>query len=66
MVAIGDSILYRIDQHSLPNESFKVRVQNHPAATAEDICGYLKPEIRKEPDVVIIHAGTNDLTSNSK
>ena len=56
----------RIHQHGLSNESFKVRVKNHPGATAEDICDHLKSEIRKKPDVVIIHAGTNDLTNNSK
>ena len=50
----------------MSNESFKVRVKNHPGATTEDICDHLKSEIRKKPDVVIIHAGTNDLTNNSK
>ena len=43
-----------------------LRVTNHLGATAEEICDHLKPEIRKKPDVVIIHAGTNDLTNNSK
>ena len=34
VVAIpGDSILNGIDQHGLSNESFKVRVRNHPGAT---------------------------------
>ena len=50
----------------MPNESFKVRVKNHPGATTEDICDHLKPEIRNKPDAVIIHAGTNDVTDNSK
>ena len=50
----------------MSNESFKVRVKNHSGATTEDICDHLKSEIRKKPDVVIIHAGTNDLTNNSK
>ena len=63
---IGDSILNCIDQHGSSNESFKVRAKNHPGATTEDICDHLKPEIRKKPDVVIIYAGTNDLTNNSK
>ena len=53
-------------QYGLSNESFKVRVKNHPRATTEDICDHLKSEIRKKADVVIIHAGTNDLTNNSK
>ena len=67
VVAIpGDSILNGIDQHGLSNESFKVRVRNHPGATTEDICRHLKPEIQKKPDVVIIHVGASDLTSNSK
>ena len=55
-----------MDQHGLSNESFKVRVKNHPGATAEDICKHLKQEIRKKHDLVIIHAGTNGLTSNIK
>ena len=63
---ICDSILNGIDQHGLSNESFKVRVKNHPGATAEYICHHLKPEIWKKSVVVIIHDGTNDLTNNSK
>ena len=67
MVAIiSDSILNGIDQHGLSNESFNVRVKNHPGATTEDICNHLKPEIRKKPDIITIHAGTNDLANNSK
>ena len=31
---IGDSVLNSIDQHGLQNESFKVRVKNHPGARA--------------------------------
>ena len=52
-----DSILDDIDQYGLLNESFKVRVKNHPGATAKDICNHLKPETRKKPDVVVIYAG---------
>ena len=42
---IDDSILNGIDQHGLSNQSFKVRVKNHPGVTAEDICNHLKSEI---------------------
>ena len=66
VVIIGDSIFNGIDQHGLSNESFKVRVKNHPEATTEDICDHLNPEIRKKHDVVIIHAETSDLTNNCK
>ena len=63
---MGDSISDDIDQYDLLNESFKVRVKNHPEATAKDICNHLKPEIRNKPNVVVIYAGGNDLTSNTK
>ena len=63
---MGDSILDDIDQYDLLNESFKVRVKNHPEATAKDICNHLKPEIRNKPNVVVVYAGGNYLTSNTK
>ena len=63
---IDDSILSGIDQQGLSIESFKVRVKTLPRVPTKDICDHLKPEIWKKPDVVIIHAGTNDLTNNSK
>ena len=66
LAIIGDSTLNYIDQHGLSNEPFKVRVKKYSGATTEDICDHLKPEIRKKPDVVIINAGTNNLTNNSK
>ena len=55
-----------INQHSLSKECFKLRVKIHPGAIAEDIWDHLMPETWKKPDVVIIHAGTYDLTSNTK
>ena len=60
---IGGSILSGIDERGLSNKYFKVRVKNHPGATTEDVCDHLKLEIRKKPDVVIIHAGADDLTN---
>ena len=65
VVIIDDLILNGIDEHGSSNQSFKVRIKNHPGATAEDIYNHLKSEIRKKPDVVIIHVGTNDLANNS-
>ena len=46
MVAIiGNSILNGIDQHGLPNKSYKVRVKNHPGATT----GSMRPFKAKNP-----------------
>ena len=40
-----------------------VRVKPHSGATTRDIIDYLKPVVIKKLDCIIIHAGTNDLTS---
>ena len=42
-----------------------VNIRFHPGTTTEDIVDFIKPVIRKKPDAVIIHAGTNDLTDGT-
>ena len=42
-------------------------VTNYPcAATTEDILGQCKPITRKKLDIIVLHAGTNDLKSNEE
>ena len=43
-------------------KSHDVRVQPHSGATSQDIKDHIKPILRRKPDLIIIHAGTNDLT----
>ena len=43
-----------------------VKIKPHSGATTRDIVDYLKPVTRKKPDGIIIHAGTNDLTSKDQ
>ena len=62
---VGDSILNGIYEEGL-QKAHNVRVKPHSGATTTDIVDYLKPVIRKKPDCIIIHAGTNDLTSNEQ
>ena len=50
----------------LSDDRYKVKVKYHSGATTEDICDFIKPEVRKKPDIIIVHAGTNDITSNTK
>ena len=40
-----------------------VKVRNHPGATTEDIIDHIKPILRKKPDLLIVHSGTNDLNN---
>ena len=41
-----------------------IKIRPHPGASTEDLSVNIKPAIRKNPDVVVIHTGTNDLQNN--
>ena len=41
-----------------------VKIQPHPGASTEDLMDNIKPAIRKNPDIVVVHTGTNDLQNN--
>ena len=43
-----------------------VKIRPHPGASTEDLFDHIKPAIRKNPDIVVIHTGTNDLQNNCK
>lgn len=38
-----------------------VKVIGHSGSTTDDLLDYIKPIARKQPDILIIHTGTNDL-----
>ena len=62
---VGDSMLNGILDEGLQKDH-NVQVKRHPGATTRDIVDYVRPVIRKKPDCIIIHAGTDDLTSQEK
>ena len=44
-----------------------IKVKAFSGATSEDMKDYIKPIIKKKPDIMVMHIGTNDLTEeNSK
>ena len=43
--------------------SKKVVVKSFPGATTEDMEHFFKPILRKKPDNVVLHVGTNDINS---
>ena len=59
-------MLNGINKEGLSNDKYKVKVKNHSSAIREDICDFIKPEVRNKPDIIIVHAGTNDITNNTK
>ena len=66
VIIIGDSMLNGINEEGLSDDRHKVKVKNHSGATTENIRDFIKPEVRKKPDIIIVHVGTNDITNNTK
>ena len=48
----------------LSKSSNKVNAKFYPGAITEYITDHLRPAMRKKPDAIIIHTGTNDLTND--
>ena len=61
-VIAGDSIIQHIRDGSI-SRSNKVVVKSFPGATIGDMEDFVKPLLRKKPDNVVLHIGTNDLNT---
>ena len=59
----GSSILLGIQEGKLKRYNAKVRAFS--GATIDDMHDYLKPLLKKKPDNIILHIGTNDSISKS-
>ena len=59
---IGDSTLNNINPRGI-SKNGNVKISVHPGATSVDMKDYINPTIRRKPDVLIIHVGTNDLNT---
>ena len=56
---VGDSVLAGIEQKCISgNRNIKVRI--FPGATTHDMFNYPKPLLKKNPDSIILHIGTNN------
>ena len=64
-VIAGDSILKHLQGWKLSDINNHVVVKSFAGATIEDMEDYLKPVIRKEPETIVLHIGTNDLRNLS-
>ena len=60
---IGDSMLNNINARGLSNKG-NVKVFNHPSATCEDLKDHINPSIKRKPNILICHIGTNYLSKN--
>eukprot|EP00112_Aurelia_sp_Birch-Aquarium-sp1_P016513 Seg3755.1 transcript_id=Seg3755.1/GoldUCD/mRNA.D3Y31 product="hypothetical protein" protein_id=Seg3755.1/GoldUCD/D3Y31 len=60
---LGDSIVNGIKDRGL-SKKHNAKVRAQPGATTQDMEDHIKPLLRKKPDMVILHCGTNDLTND--
>ena len=47
------------------DKNIKVKIKKYPGASSIDILDYIKPSLRKAPEQIIMHAGTNGISSNT-
>ena len=54
-----------IDEKRLSEKHDNVKVFHFSGARTEDINQYITPIMKKQPDYLILHVGTNDATTNT-
>ena len=62
IVIIGDSMIKYINAREISRSS-SVKIRSHPVVTTEDLIDYVRPTARKNPKMMVIHSGTNDITN---
>ena len=60
-IIAGDSILKHLNSHKMSKDKKKVKVATFPGCAIRDVHDHIKPFLRKKPDQIIIHVGTNSL-----
>ena len=63
VIIIGDSMLKKVNSHGL-SKSKKVEVLNFPGTTSTDIVNKMDDVLEDEPQSLIVHLSTNDLTND--
>ena len=38
---------------------------NIPGVTTDDFIDYVRPTVRKKPNLIVVHTGTNDIQNNA-
>jgi hypothetical protein len=58
---VGDSMIKHINGYKMSKANTKVRVSSFAGCTTQDMADYIKPIIRKKPNKLVLHVGTNNL-----
>ena len=59
---VGDSMIKNITGMGISRDH-NVKIRSHLGATSIDMWDYIKPKLRHQPDVIILHCGTNDISN---
>ena len=57
-----DSMVKFVKSENLSDENYIANIRTNPGCTAGDVADYIKSIIRRKPDIILVHTGTNDLT----
>ena len=60
-IIAGDSMVKHLNGYKMSTRNLKIQVSTFPGCSTLDMEDYLKPIIRKKPDKLVIHVGTNSL-----
>ena len=61
VLVAGDSIVQHVHGWELSDDEMRVAVKSFSGVKTEDMKDYLKPLIRREPEEIILHVGTNNI-----
>ena len=64
VIIAGDSIIKNLNGFKMSTGKAKVQISTFPGCTTLDINDLIKPILRKKPDKLILHVGTNSLRGN--
>ena len=62
IVIIGDSMIEFMNGWGISRSS-SVKIRNHPGASTEDLIDYVRPTVRKNPKMMVVRSGTDDITN---
>ena len=62
---VGDSIMSGIREELLKTDKHNVKVRFFRGGTIEDMEDNIKPILKREPDYIILHVGTNNATNST-
>ena len=64
MFIAGDSILKNLQERKI-SRSAKVKVSSFSGCTIMDMRDHIKPVLRRNPNAIVMHVGTNSLRSSA-